>query len=234
MEGLNIGNIRVTDKYLSHIIFHSEDEHLNDLFERIPGHVYTNSDNLTSLCLLHLIVQKAFGEKVSLDFSYDREKIKKILLKPEFREAQNGMVNEVIRLYKETQRYITKLLNENNSKSSLRLYRRLSGFQQKEYFENFLDPNNVKNEIKANYLTSFHTDNKYYNGTVTVECEIRKEQIIFYDNLIPLEENLESTGFFLEGEALVRVPNRKIEYYYAHIDHQAKKLFDMENNFFDW
>ncbi len=79
MGGLNIEKIRVKDKYLSHIIFHSEDEHLNDLFERIPGHVYTNSNKLTSLCLLHVIVQKAFGEKVFLDFSYDKEKVKKYL-----------------------------------------------------------------------------------------------------------------------------------------------------------
>lgn len=216
---------------MSHIIFHSEDEHLNDLFERIPGHVYTNSNKLTSLCLLHVIVQKAFGEKVFLDFSYDKEKVKKIFMKPEFREAQNGMVNEVTRLYIETQRYLTKLLNEKNSNSLVRLYRRLSGFQQKEYFENFLDPKNVKNEVESNYLTSFHTGNSYNNGIVTVECEIEKEQILFYDNLIPLEESQESSGFLLEGEALVRVPNGRIEYQYAHIDHHSKKLVDMENSF---
>ncbi len=28
-------------------------------------------------------------------------------MKPEFREAQNGMVNEITRLYIETQRYLT-------------------------------------------------------------------------------------------------------------------------------
>nr|WP_229233499.1 hypothetical protein [Enterococcus faecalis] len=229
---MKIEEIRVKNKYLSHIIFYSEDEHLKDLFERIPGHVYTDSDNLTSLCLLHVIVQKAFGEKASLGFSYDEEKVKKIFMKPEFREAQNGMVNEVIRLYKETQRYLTKLQNETNSRSPVRLYRRLSAFQQEEYFENFLDPNNVKNEVESNYLTSFHTSNSYANGIVTVECEIEKEQLIFYDNLIPLEEAQELSGFFKEGEALVRVPNGKIEYQYAHIDHQSKKLVEMENNFY--
>ncbi|EKK5885365.1 hypothetical protein POA97_003101, partial [Enterococcus faecalis] len=122
-------------------------------------------------------------------------------------------------------------LNEKNSKSSVRLYRRLSGFQQKEYFENFLDPKNVKNEVESNYLTSFHTGNSYNNGIVTVECEIEKEQILFYDNLIPLEESQESSGFLLEGEALVRVPNGRIEYQDAHIDHHSKKLVDMENSF---
>lgn len=152
-------------------------------------------------------------------------------MKPEFREAQNGMVNEVIRLYTDTQRYLTKVLNEKNSKSSVRLYRRLSGFQQKEYFEIFLDPKNVKNEVKSNYLTSFHTGNSYNNGIVTVECEIEKEQILFYDNLIPLEERQESSGFLLEGEALVRVPNGRIEYQYARIDHHSKMLVDMENSF---
>lgn len=171
--------IRVENRYLSHILFNSDDQRLSELFERIPGHVYTDSNQRTSLLLLHMIVQKAFNETAPVKFSYDNEKIRKIFLKPEFREAQKGMIDEVRRLYNETQNFLENVPKKEHVQPNLELYRRLPRYQIKQYFENFVDPNNTKNEIQSNYLTSFHTSNDYNNGIVTIKVNICKKDILF-------------------------------------------------------
>lgn len=223
--------IRVENRYLSHILFNSDDQNLKELFERTPGHVYTESKQRTSLLLLHLLVQKAFNETAPIHFSYDKEKVKKILLKPEFREVQTEMIDEVCRLYQETQKYLECISNKKYTDSSLELYRRLSGYQIEQYFNNCIDPNHTKNEIESNYLTSFHTSDKYNNGIVMITADICKKDILFYDNLVPFNKEDTYSGFSLEGEALIKLHNSRIKYDYAYIDHNSKRLVDLENGF---
>lgn len=221
--------IRVENRYLSHILFNSNNKDLKELFEYTPGHVYTNSNELTSLLVLHGLICISFDERIPVTYFFNKEKVRKIFEKKEFLNAIPDMVNEIKRLYGETQLFIQNLDN-NSMDNTITLYRKLSSYQINEFFSK---EKKQANTLKTNYLTSFFTSNSWAKGLVTIECPIPKKYVLFYDNLIPFDYDDELSGLAAEGEAIIRTPSLKLYFKNSIIDYEAKKLVDMENEYFD-
>ncbi|MYL22036.1 hypothetical protein GLW04_19360 [Halobacillus litoralis] len=189
----------IKNSYLDYLIF-GHWSCLRCFFEGIPSWVYNNQINRQEAkYLLTEMVSDIFDIPLDVSFGYRTDVVRKIKSKRSYSLIETTMKAEILRLYNITQDNLKSVTNTN----SVLLYRGLNR-PELQYF--YKDPIN----LKTNTLSSFTTNKDLYQNEIQVSVEVPIKNILFFENLSPLQELLDkgraaliTTGLYAEREVIV-------------------------------
>ncbi|HIB1874884.1 TPA: hypothetical protein ACWWCX_002394 [Enterococcus faecium] len=212
--------IYIQHPYLTHLLFGSNLEECIKVFDKVTPHVHSGGRYLNAQLILQSLVMEAFRENVKVQFPYKEEITTNVLSSNKFQKERKYMVEDILRVYEETQKVLSNQVN----KERMLISRCLRGYEY-ETKHTFKEGESVT--IRTNYLTSFSSERSKARPYEFI-ANMSKEKILFWENLEPMIESGGSLGLKLENEVIVKDAAKKIEGKIGTVDDTALEMIMLE------